>query len=143
MPARSLAAIGRRASRRSQKRVWRLGLAAAELVLLGEQVLEHLDRRQARDADLGAPRGLSIAGTAPARRQGRPRSFKAAPARELVYHFNLATAAPADVETVRRVRLAALVAKHLCLFVAGKLETAASARSAAPKAVREGETTGG
>jgi hypothetical protein len=44
--------------------------------------------------------------------------------RELVYHRNLVRLDPANADTVRRLRLGAMVAKHLSLFVGGKLETA-------------------
>jgi hypothetical protein len=44
--------------------------------------------------------------------------------RELVYHRNLVTLDPAHNETARRLRLAAMVARHLALFVGGKLEVA-------------------
>ncbi len=44
--------------------------------------------------------------------------------RELVYHYNLIAADAGNPETGKRLRLMRLVAKHLCLFVAGKLEVA-------------------
>lgn len=44
--------------------------------------------------------------------------------RELVYHHNLVRLDPAHAETARRLRLAAMVARHLTLFIDGKLETA-------------------
>jgi hypothetical protein len=44
--------------------------------------------------------------------------------RELVYHRNLVRLHPANTDTARRLRLGAMVAKHLALFVGGKLETA-------------------
>lgn len=43
--------------------------------------------------------------------------------RELIYQCNMARAYPA--EAARRLRLAAMVCRHLALFVFGKLETAA------------------
>ncbi len=44
--------------------------------------------------------------------------------RELVYHHNLITADLDHSETAKRANLMVLIAKHLLLFVAGKLETA-------------------
>jgi|SRR5579864_4365883 len=44
--------------------------------------------------------------------------------REIVYHRNLITSEPGHPDTARRVRLAAMVARHLALFIDGKLEAA-------------------
>lgn len=44
--------------------------------------------------------------------------------RELVYHRNLVCLDPAHPDTARRLRLGAMVARHLALFVGGKLEVA-------------------
>jgi hypothetical protein len=44
--------------------------------------------------------------------------------RELVYHRNLVCLDPAHPHTARRLRLGAMVARHLALFVGGKLELA-------------------
>jgi len=44
--------------------------------------------------------------------------------RELVYHRNLVSLDPAHADTGRRLRLAAMVARHLALFIGGKLEVA-------------------
>jgi hypothetical protein len=44
--------------------------------------------------------------------------------RELVYHHNLVCLDPAHAETARRLRLGAMVAQHLALFIGGKLEVA-------------------
>lgn len=42
--------------------------------------------------------------------------------RELVFHVNCIRLEPYSKETVRRVRYAAMVARHLLLFIDGKLE---------------------
>ncbi len=42
--------------------------------------------------------------------------------RELVYHRNLVCGDPAHADTARRLRLGAMVARHLALFISGKLE---------------------
>jgi hypothetical protein len=44
--------------------------------------------------------------------------------RELVYHRNLVRLEPAHSDTARRLRLGAMVARHLALFIGGKLEVA-------------------
>jgi len=44
--------------------------------------------------------------------------------RELVYLTNCVRAAPDDADEARLVRLAAMVARHLLLFIDGKLEVA-------------------
>jgi hypothetical protein len=44
--------------------------------------------------------------------------------RELVYHHNLVSLEPAHADVARRLRLGAMVARHLQLFVGGKLEVA-------------------
>ena len=44
--------------------------------------------------------------------------------RELVYHRNLVSLEPAGADTARRLRLGAMVARHLVLFIGGKLENA-------------------
>ena len=44
--------------------------------------------------------------------------------RELVYHRNLVCLDPVPPETARRLRLGAMVTRHLALFIGGKLEVA-------------------
>jgi len=44
--------------------------------------------------------------------------------RELVYHRNLVVLEPAHADTARRLRLGAMVTRHLALFIGGKLEVA-------------------
>jgi hypothetical protein len=57
--------------------------------------------------------------------QGEP-SFNACreTCRELVYHRNIVCLDPVHPETARRLRFGAMVARHLALFIAGKLEVA-------------------
>ncbi len=98
---------------------------AEELLALAEMIVEHW---------------LSVSGVTPTtrtvegfrllalHRQGArgDASFNACreTCRELVYHHNLVWLDPAHVDTARRLRLGAMVAKHLSLFVGGKLEVA-------------------
>lgn len=44
--------------------------------------------------------------------------------RELVYHRNRVCLDPTHADTARRIRLTAMVARHLALFIGGKLEVA-------------------
>ena len=44
--------------------------------------------------------------------------------RELVYHYNLIALEPEHQDIAKRIMLAAMVAKHLCLFVGGKMAVA-------------------
>ena len=98
---------------------------AAELLALGEEVLEHW---------------ITARGLAPTRetredfrllalhRQGctgEP-SFNACreTCRELAYHFNLVTGEPGHPATGQRIRMMTMVANHLFLFVAGKMQVA-------------------
>jgi len=57
--------------------------------------------------------------------KGEP-SFNACrePCRELVYHRNCVHAAPDAGDVARTLRLGAMVARHLVLFIDGKLESA-------------------
>jgi hypothetical protein len=45
--------------------------------------------------------------------------------RELVYHYNLVNRDPKHPETVQRLTMMTLVANHIFLFVAGKMQVAA------------------
>ena len=44
--------------------------------------------------------------------------------RELAYHHNLITGEPDHPEVAQRLRMAGMVARHLCLFVGGKMQVA-------------------
>ena len=44
--------------------------------------------------------------------------------RELAYHYNLILGEPEHPHTAGRLRLMIMVAKHLCLFVSGKMRVA-------------------
>jgi len=98
---------------------------ADELVAFGETILEGW--LAAHDA---TPTTLAVEGfrLLALQRQGArgDASFNACreTCRELVYHRNLVCLEPAHPQTARRLRLAAMVARHLALFVGGKLEVA-------------------
>lgn len=114
---------------------------AAELLALGETVLEHwiVARGEVPTAD--KKEGFRLLALHRQGAKGEP-SFNACreTCRELVYHYNLITQEPGHPETGKRIKLAALVAKHLALFVSGKMEVAGLGEfCCAAKPVREGE----
>jgi len=99
--------------------------AAGELLALGEEVLEHWIAARG-EAPTGAKReGFRLLALHHLGAKGEP-GFNACreTCRELVYHYNLVTLAPDHPETARRLAMAALLARHLLLFVGGKLEVA-------------------
>lgn len=98
---------------------------ADELLALGEVILEiWLIARDETPTDRKVEGFRLLA----LHRQGARRepSFNACreTCRELVYHHNLVRLEPAHPETARRLRLGAMVARHLALFIGGKLEVA-------------------
>ncbi|MEL0106432.1 MAG: hypothetical protein VW802_05740 [Rhodospirillaceae bacterium] len=96
---------------------------ALELLSLGEAVLEHwLDAHGKHPTD-AKREGFRLLALHRQGAQGDP-SFNACreTCRELVYHYNLITLDPDHPETEKRLRLARMVAKHLFLFVSGKME---------------------
>jgi len=98
---------------------------ADELVALGETILEAW--LAAHDA---TPTTRTVEGfrLLALQRQGArgDASFNACreTCRELVYHRNLVCLEPTHPQTAHRLRLAAMVARHLALFIGGKLEVA-------------------
>jgi hypothetical protein len=100
--------------------------AAAELLALGEEVLEHwvsakgLVPTQETREDF---RLLAL------HRQGctDDPSFNACreTGRELAYHYNLVTMDPRHASTSQRLTMMTMVARHLLLFVSGKMQVAA------------------
>jgi hypothetical protein len=96
---------------------------ACELLTLGEEVLEHWVAARGHEPTHDAREGFRLLAL---HRQGctdEP-SFNACreTCRELVYHYNLVNLEPQHPDTVQRLRMMALVANHLFLFVAGKLQ---------------------
>jgi hypothetical protein len=63
--------------------------------------------------------------------------------RELVYHYNLVRLDPDHGEVAHRLRLAAMVARHLALFIDGKLEIAGLGEfCCSSRSLRERDATG-
>jgi hypothetical protein len=100
-------------------------IVADELLGIGEIMLEIWLAAQGK-----APTGRTVEGfrLLALHRQGAQgdASFNACreTCRELVYHRNLVCLDPVHRETAQRLRLAAMVARHLALFIGGKLEVA-------------------
>ncbi len=96
---------------------------ADELLALGESILESW--LLAHDATPTARTSEGFRLLALQRQGARgDASFNACreTCRELVYHRNLVRLDPEHPDTVRRLRLGAMVARHLALFIGGKLE---------------------
>ena len=97
--------------------------AAVELVELGEAVLEHWVRAKDLVPTQETREGFRLLAL---HRQGctDDPSFNACreTCRELVYHYNLVTGDPQHDAAGQRLRMMTLVANHLFLFVAGKMQ---------------------
>lgn len=99
--------------------------AAAELLALGEQAVERWIEARGEIATNEKKEGFRILALHRQGAKGEP-SFNACreTCRELVYHYNLVMVDGSKSDTDRHVRFAAMVAKHLCLFISGKLQVA-------------------
>jgi hypothetical protein len=96
---------------------------ASELLSLGEEVLEHWVVARGLEPTGDTREGFRLLAL---HRQGctdEP-SFNACreTCRELVYHYNLVSLEPQHPDAGQRLRMMTLVANHLFLFVAGKLQ---------------------
>ena len=100
-------------------------LYADELLMLGETVLERWLLAQGKTPTADTVEGFHLLALHRQGARGEP-SFNACreTCRELVYHHNLVRLDPVHPETARRLRLGAMVARHLALFIGGKLEVA-------------------
>lgn len=97
--------------------------SAAELLQLGEGVLELWLEARGEVPGTEEKEGFRLLALHRQGARGDP-SFNACreTCRELVYHYNLIRLEPAHPDRDKRVRLAAMVAKHLALFVSGKMQ---------------------
>ncbi|MDT8318963.1 MAG: hypothetical protein RQ826_00410 [Xanthomonadales bacterium] len=98
---------------------------AEELLALGEEVLEHWVSARGHQPTHREREGFRLLAL---HRQGADKepSFNACreTCRELAWHYNLLTLQPDHEESASRARMMALVARHLYLFVSGKMESA-------------------
>ena len=101
-------------------------VAAAELVELGEEVLEHWVNAKGLAPTQDTREGFRLLAL---HRQGctDDPSFNACreTCRELAYHHNLLTSDAEHPATPQRLLMMAMVARHLFLFVTGKMQVAA------------------
>ena len=97
---------------------------AAELLSLGEEILEHWVRAKGKEPTQDRRDGFRLMAM---HRQGADKdpSFNACreTCRELVYLFNLLTQQTDHPDVSQRARMMAWVTNHLYLFIAGKMET--------------------
>jgi hypothetical protein len=98
---------------------------ADELLILGEAILETWLAARDEAPTNEAIEGFRLLALHRQGARGEP-SFNACReiCRELVYHRNLVHLDPRHPDVARRLRLGAMVARHLMLFVGGKLEVA-------------------
>lgn len=96
-----------------------------ELLALGETILETWVAAHDKAPTADTVEGFRLLALHRQGARGEP-SFNACreTCRELVYHHNLVRLDSAHPDTPRRVRLGAMVARHLALFIGGKLEVA-------------------
>ncbi len=96
----------------------------AELLALGEEVLEHWVTTRGETPTNAEREGFRLLALHRQGANGNP-SFNACreTCRELVYHYNVLTMNPDPEAEQQRLRMMALVANHLFLFVSGKIET--------------------
>jgi hypothetical protein len=98
---------------------------AAELLALGEAILERWLEAQGATPTEQRSEGFRLLALQRQGAKSEP-SFNACreTCRELVYHYNLVRLEPGHEDIAHRLRLAAMVARHLALFVDGKLAVA-------------------
>ena len=97
---------------------------AADLLALGEEILEHWVRAKGKEPTQDRREGFRLLAL---HRQGADKdpSFNACreTCRELVYHFNLLKEQADHPDALQRARMMGWVTNHLYLFIAGKMET--------------------
>ncbi len=98
---------------------------ADELLALGETILEVWLAARGKTPTTRTVEGFRVLALHRQGARGEP-SFNACreTCRELVYHHNLVSLEPAHADVARRLRLGVMVARHLMLFIGGKLEVA-------------------
>lgn len=96
---------------------------AGELLLLAEEVLEQWVCACGELPTADRHEGFRLLALHRQGARGRP-SFNACreSCRELAYHYNLLTLQAQQADAGTRARMMVLLANHLCLFVAGKLQ---------------------
>lgn len=98
---------------------------AAELLAIGEAVLKNWLSAKGKEPTKEKSEGFRLLALHRQGARGDP-SFNACreTCRELVYHYNCICLDSGSPETLNRVRYCAMIARHLLLFIDGKLENA-------------------
>lgn len=98
------------------------GVAAAELLAIGETVLEAWVCARGEVPTRDRKEGFRLLALHRQGARGEP-SFNACreTCRELAYHYNLIMHEPDHPDTGHRITLAGMVARHLVLFIGGKI----------------------
>jgi hypothetical protein len=98
---------------------------AVDYLMAGEEILEHWVIAHDGVPTQDKKEGFRILALQRQGSKGDP-SFNACreTARELVYHYNLVTLEPVHKDVATRLKMTEMVAKHLVLFVGGKLQVA-------------------
>ena len=103
------------------------GPAAAEaqrLLALGEEVLEAWVAARGEEPTRETREGFRLLALHRQGAQDTP-SFNACreTCREVAYHYNLVAMAPSENDDPQRLRMMAMLVRHLALFVGGKLQS--------------------
>jgi hypothetical protein len=99
--------------------------AAGEMLKFGEEIVEHWLAAHDKAPTGETKEGFRLLALHRQAAQGDP-SFNACreTCRELAYYYNLITLDSQHGETGRRLAMMAMVARHLYLFITGKMQTA-------------------
>jgi len=115
---------------------------AADLLKIGESVIESWLAAKGREPTTQKSEGFRLLALQRQGARGDP-SFNACreTCRELVYHYNCIRLDSGSPHTSSRVRYCAMVARHLLLFIDGKLENAGLGEfCCSSRSVRLGDT---
>ena len=98
---------------------------AAQLLKLGEEVLEHWIRARGDEPTNETREGFRILALHRQGTKGDP-SFNACreTCREVAYHYNLIKLQPDAAEITDRLQMMGMVSNHLFLFISGKMQVA-------------------
>ena len=99
--------------------------AAGEMLKFGEEIVEHWLAAHDKTPTDEQKEGFRLLALHRQAAQGDP-SFNACreTCRELAYYYNLITLDAVHAETGQRLAMMAMVARHLYLFITGKMQTA-------------------
>ena len=98
-------------------------VGVTETLDLGERILENWNYARGEEPTKSKREGFRLLALHRQGAKGDP-SFNACreTCRELVYHYNLILDEPNHESAVQRLKMATMIARHLCLFVQGKIE---------------------